>query len=202
MWKWYVYELADPRTGEAFYVGKGCRNRISQHEKDARKPQKVCSEKINRIKDIWEAGFEVEKRFVAFFKKEQDAYDFEAYRVDEYGLDVLTNIIPGGGVSRGYVISRPKPEKPSVPWTPLVAAEKFAKSDRLMDALAIWLKAVSLKRNIEVYMTAPFLERLVVYVYQDLLPKMWEFIKSDREAVEMCRKGLSARGVEVIYGRA
>lgn len=202
MWNWYVYELADPRTGEAFYVGKGCRNRISQHEKDARNPKTVCSEKINKIKEIWDAGFEVEKRHVAFFRREQDAYAYEAERVGFYGLDALTNIVPGGGGCRGYVISRPKPEKPMRPWTALVAAETFVKSDRMMDCLAVWLKAVHHRRAIDVYMTSKLVERAVVYFFQKMLPSIWELIKTDREAVEMCRPGLSARGVEVVYGSA
>lgn len=33
---YYVYLMVDPRDKTIFYVGKGCGNRVSQHEFDAR----------------------------------------------------------------------------------------------------------------------------------------------------------------------
>ena len=32
-WKYYVYELIDPRNGEVFYVGKGSGKRAYKHER-------------------------------------------------------------------------------------------------------------------------------------------------------------------------
>ena len=29
--KYYVYRLVDPKNGQTFYVGKGCRNRVFAH---------------------------------------------------------------------------------------------------------------------------------------------------------------------------
>jgi hypothetical protein len=49
-YKWYVYELIDPRTNRPFYVGKGSGNRIDHHEKEADKG--VCSKKCNLIREL------------------------------------------------------------------------------------------------------------------------------------------------------
>ena len=96
---YYVYELVDPRDGRVFYVGKGKKARIDAHEAEARKG--VVSFKCDRIRDIWAAGQSLIKRRVASFGDEQEAFDFEADLICEYGLDNLDNIIPGGGTPRG-----------------------------------------------------------------------------------------------------
>lgn len=96
---YYVYELVDPRTNTVFYVGKGKKSRVKAHEVEAKKG--VSSLKCDRIREIWADGFEVTNVRVASFSDEQDAYDFEAARICEYGLNNLTNIAPGGGGVRG-----------------------------------------------------------------------------------------------------
>lgn len=96
---YYVYELVDPRTNTVFYVGKGKKSRVKAHEVEAKKG--FISLKCDRIREIWAAGFEVTNVRVASFCDEQDAYDFEAARICEYGLNNLTNIAPGGGGGRG-----------------------------------------------------------------------------------------------------
>ena len=56
----YVYRLIDPRNGETFYVGKGTGNRIFAHvagEHDTGADE--LSEKLQRIREIRLAGFEV-----------------------------------------------------------------------------------------------------------------------------------------------
>lgn len=87
---WYVYELADA-DGNVFYVGKGKGNRIDAHEHEARSGKQ--SHKCNKIRSIWENGGSVEKRKVAFFCDEQQAYIHEADRIAEYGLENLTNAV-------------------------------------------------------------------------------------------------------------
>lgn len=94
----YVYELFDPRTEIVFYVGKGTRSRIDDHEIEARKGR--ISRKCDMIRLIESAGHSIGKRIVRSFEDEQAAYDFEADLIDEYGLSNLTNIIPGGGTAR------------------------------------------------------------------------------------------------------
>lgn len=96
---YYVYELVDPRTDSVFYVGKGKKARVDAHEAEARKG--FASAKCDRIRDIWSDDLEVVKRRVATFVDEQDAFDFEADLICEYGLHNLTNIAPGGGGVRG-----------------------------------------------------------------------------------------------------
>lgn len=88
--RFYVYELVDPRTGEPFYVGKGSGDRIAEHERDARhgSPHPKC----DRIREIWALGLVVERRHVAYFREEVDAYDFEARRIGEIGFSRLTNV--------------------------------------------------------------------------------------------------------------
>jgi hypothetical protein len=96
--RWYVYELVDPRTKKPFYIGKGKRDRIDHHEKDARKG--VCSEKCNLIRELQELNLVVIKQKVAHFFNEQDAYDFEEKRIAKIGLHNLTNVLAGGGKAR------------------------------------------------------------------------------------------------------
>lgn len=93
-WRWYVYELIDPRSGTVFYVGKGTGNRMHQHEKDA--ARRVCSKKTRLIKELLDANLEVQKRQVAFFCDEQEAYDAETDWIESIGLENLTNVLPGG----------------------------------------------------------------------------------------------------------
>ncbi len=91
-WKFYVYELIDPRDDSVFYVGKGCGDRIDQHEKETRNG--VSSKKCNKIRRIINSGLAIGKRKVAYFRDEQDAYEFEDRLIREYGKDALTNVLP------------------------------------------------------------------------------------------------------------
>lgn len=95
--KFYVYHLIDPRSDEVFYVGKGCRSRINQHEMDAKKG--VDHPKCDVIRSIWGDGLQVKKVKVKYFSVEQDAYDFEALEVERIGLENLTNKQEGGGIA-------------------------------------------------------------------------------------------------------
>lgn len=88
-YKWYVYELVDPRDGKVFYVGKGCNNRVHNHEKEAKRG--IDSHKCRKIRSIWSDGLSVLKNKVAYFNDEQFAYVVEADRIAEYGLKNLTN---------------------------------------------------------------------------------------------------------------
>lgn len=92
--KWYVYQLSCPETGQIFYIGKGSGNRIDRHEKEALNG--VCSKKCNKIRSIINKYGNISKNKIAYFKDEQDAYDFETEKIAEIGLINLTNIMPGG----------------------------------------------------------------------------------------------------------
>lgn len=101
---YYVYELIDPRNDSVFYVGKGKRGRIDQHEAEARKGRQ--SRKCDRIREIEAAGLSVTKRKVSHHKDEVEAYQAEADLICEYGLASLTNVVPGGAgaMSKGLTI--------------------------------------------------------------------------------------------------
>lgn len=97
---YYVYELFDPRDNAVFYVGKGRGGRIHCHEIEARRGRQ--SRKCDVIRGIEAAGHRIGKHKVRQFDDEQEAYDFEADLIDQYGLESLTNIIPGGGIARNF----------------------------------------------------------------------------------------------------
>jgi hypothetical protein len=107
LYKWYVYELADPRDGSVFYVGKGSGKRIDAHEQEARRG--VCSYKCNKIRHLWAQNVTIQKTIVAYFNDEQAAYDHEAERIASY--EHTTNVI--GGPCGRFVGPMPKvAEKP------------------------------------------------------------------------------------------
>lgn len=99
---YYVYELIDPRDSKVFYVGKGCRNRIDQHEHEAKKGRQ--SRKCDVIREIQSNGLCVVKNIVKRFDDEMVAYQFEAERIASVGLANLTNVAPGGGSVRVYKV--------------------------------------------------------------------------------------------------
>lgn len=100
---YYVYELIDPRDDVVFYVGKGKRGRIDQHEPEARKGRQ--SRKCARIREIEAAGLRIVKRKVSHHQDEMDAYQAEADLICEYGLANLTNVmLGGGGMSKGVSV--------------------------------------------------------------------------------------------------
>ncbi len=93
--RWYVYELVDPRNNNVFYVGKGQKNRIDAHEREAQSG--VCSHKCNKIRSIVNSGNKIIKNRVAYFWDEHAAYDEEAKRILKYGIENLTNVVLGYG---------------------------------------------------------------------------------------------------------
>lgn len=92
--RFYVYELIDPRTSEVFYVGKGQKRRIYHHEAEAAKG--VHSRKCKLIRDIWSSGREIERRIVSRHADENEALQAEFDLIAAYGLQALTNVMPGG----------------------------------------------------------------------------------------------------------
>lgn len=94
MTAFYVYELADPWTGVAFYVGKGKGGRLHQHERDARGG--MLGRRCDRIRDILKSGKSPVARVVKRFSDEREAFRYERELIAEYGIDTLTNICLGG----------------------------------------------------------------------------------------------------------
>src|SRR5581483_4894621 len=97
---WYNYTYAYPDgyiedgidlTDIVFYVGKGTKGRIDQHEKEA---QKGCDcQKCQVIRRIWEKGFPVKKRIVFETLVESDALTREMELIAKHSGKHLTNII-------------------------------------------------------------------------------------------------------------
>lgn len=89
--KWYVYELFDPESGDVFYVGKGSGKRIDAHEIEA--ASGVDTHKCRKIRSILSNHGKIGKRKVALFCDEKQSYIHEANRIAEYGLSNLTNYV-------------------------------------------------------------------------------------------------------------
>lgn len=79
----YVYRLIDPRNGETFYVGKGTGNRIFSHVNGNIESDRE-SEKIVRITDIRNHGFEVIHVIHRHGLNDKEALQVEAALIDAY----------------------------------------------------------------------------------------------------------------------
>lgn len=93
---YYVYLYIDPRDGKVFYVGKGKDDRCLHHlfEDDDHA-------KVKRIKDIFAAGLEPKIEILRHgLSSSEEAYLIESVTIEAYGLENLTNITPGHGVSQ------------------------------------------------------------------------------------------------------
>ena len=189
--KWYVYELIDPRDGEPFYVGKGCKDRIKHHEREARKQLGVCSEKVLRIKDIWSEGKKVVHKFVAYFWSEQAAYDFEAELIADYTIDALSNINKsGGGVYiRGHAMN---PDR---------YAKMMIMANNLFPAFVRWCAHKEIKQNYVEYIH-PNGKPVVDACNSWLFPMCWEKIKASKTALDILKPEFMKHGVSLTYGSA
>lgn len=84
----YVYRLIDPRNAETFYVGKGKGNRLFAHVNDElssselEEDQDSISEKINRIRQIRNDGFQVLHVIHRHGMDERTAFEVEAALID------------------------------------------------------------------------------------------------------------------------
>lgn len=95
---YYVYGLIDPRSKQIFYIGKGTKNRVFEHEKES-----LCSPdseklKLKTIADIKDAGLEVEKIIINSNLTEEEAFVAEASLINAFNYvsdTELTNIVAG-----------------------------------------------------------------------------------------------------------
>ncbi|WP_162046548.1 LEM-3-like GIY-YIG domain-containing protein [Vibrio taketomensis] len=92
--QYYVYRLIDPRNGETFYIGKGKGNRVFSHVNGDIEADSL-SEKMERIRAIQLAGFEVGHVIHRHGMSEQSAFEVEAALIDAY--PGITNIMDGHG---------------------------------------------------------------------------------------------------------
>lgn len=98
--KYYVYALVDPRDKRIFYVGKGVGDRVYQHA-EAAFEESDESLKYSTIRDIYNAGLEVEYYILRHNLSEPEAYLIESVVIDLLTYDAfntehfLTNLVSG-----------------------------------------------------------------------------------------------------------
>lgn len=98
--KYYVYALVDPRDKRIFYVGKGIGDRVYQHA-EASLDEMNENLKLSKIRDIHNAGLDVEYYILRHNLTEQEAFlvesvvidllTYEAFNTDHF----LTNLVSG-----------------------------------------------------------------------------------------------------------
>ena len=99
---YYVYRLIDPRNGQTFYVGKGSKNRVFSHAKgEVGHNENELSDKLKRIREIKNSGFEVTHVIHRHGLDEDTAFEIEAALIDAY--PEATNIMKGNADGRGVM---------------------------------------------------------------------------------------------------
>ena len=91
---YYVYFLRDPRDYKVFYVGKGKGNRVFEHVAGTL-ASATESEKMDRIREISQAGKSVEHFVLRHGLSESSAFEVEAAIIDFVGLPNVANIQGG-----------------------------------------------------------------------------------------------------------
>ena len=97
----YVYELRD-QFGVPFYVGKGSKRRMHEHEKRARRG--IDSHLCSKIRKLWRLGFPVQKAVVFRSRDERAAFSEEIRLIAYYGRASLTNQTDGGDGPAGMAL--------------------------------------------------------------------------------------------------
>lgn len=95
---YYVYGLIDPRSKRIFYIGKGTKNRVFEHEKESLSSPNSDKLKLKTISEIKDAGLEVEKIIINSNLTEEEAFAAEASLINAFNYvsdTELTNIAAG-----------------------------------------------------------------------------------------------------------
>lgn len=95
---YYVYGLIDPRNEQIFYIGKGTKNRVFEHERERESSPDSEKLKLKTIGEIEKAGYEVERIIINSNLTEKEAFAAEASLINafNYVSNVgLTNIVSG-----------------------------------------------------------------------------------------------------------
>ena len=96
--EFYVYALIDPRSNAIFYIGKGTKNRVFEHEKESLTSPDSEKLKLQIISEIHAAGLEVKKIIINSKLTEAQAFAAEASLINAFNYvnDIkLTNIFSG-----------------------------------------------------------------------------------------------------------
>lgn len=97
--KYYVYLLIDPLNDKVFYVGKGNKDRVFDHEK-----KKLSKAKIKRIKEIQNKGYNIIRKIVHHGLTEKEAIAAEATLINFIGINNLTNEVSGHHVTPSQTV--------------------------------------------------------------------------------------------------
>jgi len=99
---YYVYVLINPNNNLPFYVGKGTGDRESHHTRENKKGNSTDNPyKDNIIKQILIEGKEPKIEYVFWTESENEAYEYEANLIKQYGRKmydsngILTNLCIG-----------------------------------------------------------------------------------------------------------
>jgi len=192
-YRWYVYQLIDPRNKEVFYIGKGTGKRIHEHEREALKG--VCSHKCHKINKIHKAGFKIIKQKVAYFNDESYAYQFESELISK--TPNLTNVV--GRMERVV-----EPLQLNIQLTfgqslLEVAKEAYQTIEKYMGEFAYWyLNTEGGKHKVNVESNTMFSKMGLEMLYNKLFPKFLQDIKNSLEVENTLKKELKHYGVQ--YG--
>ncbi len=194
----YVYGLIDPRTNKIFYIGKGSGNRVFSHEYESIKNPDSEKLKLNTIKEIKDAGYEIKKVILNCNLTEDEAFAAEASLINAFNLvenTGLTNDVAGHHSKQAYTVDD---------FEKIFGAEEISENDIKHHLFVIKVNKLYKfgMTDKEVYEVVrgcwksnrPYkMERLnkvdyVLGVYHDLIigvykPSVWAYVKDDPSGV-------------------
>lgn len=117
---WYVYSLARSVKVKrhiewrVFYVGKGSKRRVFDHEREAQKGHKC--HKCNIIRKVLREGGEIQRYILLTTEDETEALTYEIEMIALHGRENLVNKTDGGEGTTGRLISNEERQHRSDLW--------------------------------------------------------------------------------------
>jgi len=103
----YVYSLDDPNDKKPFYIGRGTGNRVFQHLREAEmketKAGNFRNDKLDKIREIWNRGQDVDIQIHRYGLEEKEAKEVEATLIEFMSLYrlMIVNRVSGIAPERG-----------------------------------------------------------------------------------------------------